>query len=97
HRSTLAGPALAAARLEDSDPHSSVTFVHLACSGATVKNGLLGFYDGAEKLDNERPPAQVGVLSQMLHVRPKLDALTMSIGGNDVRFSNIIKNCLTKD
>jgi hypothetical protein len=37
HRSATAGPAQAALRLEGSDPHSSVTFLSFACSGATIK------------------------------------------------------------
>ena len=36
HRSARSAQALAAAALERADPHSSVTFVHVACSGATT-------------------------------------------------------------
>ena len=36
HRSAKAGPAQAALALERSDPHSSVTFLSFACSGATI-------------------------------------------------------------
>ena len=51
-RTAKAGPALAAGQLEDADPHTSVTFVHLACSGASVlgpdveTGGLLTPYEG---------------------------------------------------
>jgi hypothetical protein len=38
HRSSLAGPAQAALQLERTDPHSSVTYISFACSGANVKN-----------------------------------------------------------
>ncbi|MGN6696388.1 MAG: hypothetical protein ACTHN0_19575, partial [Aquihabitans sp.] len=48
HRTSLAGPAQAALRMERRDPHSSVTFVHLACSGASITTGLLGDYDGQD-------------------------------------------------
>ena len=37
HRSAEAGAAQAALRLEAADPHSSVTFVSFACSGATIE------------------------------------------------------------
>jgi hypothetical protein len=37
HRSATAGPAQAAMRLELADPHSSVTFLSFACSGANVE------------------------------------------------------------
>lgn len=36
NRTALSGPAQAALRLEQRDPHSSITFVHLACSGAKI-------------------------------------------------------------
>ncbi len=36
HRSAIAGPAKAALEIERSDPHTSVTFLSFACSGATV-------------------------------------------------------------
>ena len=48
HRSALSGSAQAALRLEQQDPRTSVTFVHLACSGASVVYGLLGRYTGVE-------------------------------------------------
>lgn len=48
HRSAWAGAPLAARNLERADPHSSVTFLHLACSGATVDEGLLDAYVGRE-------------------------------------------------
>jgi|GEM_PF-971163 len=37
HRSANAAPALAALALEASDPHSSVTFISFACTGATIQ------------------------------------------------------------
>ena len=46
HRSAKAAPAQAAKILEDADPRTSVTFIHLACSGAQIVNGLLGGYTG---------------------------------------------------
>ena len=47
HRSNNAGGAQAAKRLEGGDPHSSVTFLSFACSGATLATDS---YDG-EVLD----------------------------------------------
>ena len=37
HRSALAGTAQAAIQLEQADPHTSVTFLHLACSGGRIE------------------------------------------------------------
>lgn len=53
HRSALAGPAQAAIRMEQRDPHSSVTFIHLACSGARITRGIIAPYQG---LINEAHP-----------------------------------------
>jgi hypothetical protein len=44
HRSWTSGPALAAEQIEKADPRTSVTFVSVACSGATIAEGLLGEY-----------------------------------------------------
>ncbi|HXI59802.1 MAG TPA: FG-GAP-like repeat-containing protein [Polyangia bacterium] len=61
HRSARSGPALAALALENSDPHSSVTFISEACSGAAIVNlpgvpagngGLLDPYMGQQPLPN---------------------------------------------
>lgn len=46
HRSSFAGTAEVADRIEKADPQSSVTFVNVACSGATVTEGLKGEYRG---------------------------------------------------
>ena len=93
HRSARSAHALAAKRIEADDPHSSVTFVHLACSGAGISRGLLGPYDGAE------PPAgapaldpQVEVLARIAAVRP-VDAVLLSIGANDSHFGDLVRFC----
>lgn len=94
HRSAKAGPAAAARLLEEDDPHTSVTFVHLACSGATVPRGLIGPYPGVEPPD--RGPeleAQVDVLNRIEARRP-LDAVLISIGANDIHFGDILRFCL---
>jgi lysophospholipase L1-like esterase len=93
HRSALAGPALAARRIEEADPHTSVTFVHLACSGAEVRRGLLGGYEGAVPPDGEPPlPPQVEELERVAH-RRKVDAVLLSIGANDIHFSEFVAFC----
>ena len=46
HRSLRSGAAQATRAVERGDRHSVVTFVPLACSGATIDAGLLGAYDG---------------------------------------------------
>lgn len=85
HRSAKAGPALAALALERGDRRSSVTFIHLACSGATVRDGLLGNFKG------ESPQLSV---ARQLAAGQRIDAMTLSIGGNDIYFAPIIAKCI---
>jgi lysophospholipase L1-like esterase len=91
HRSALAGPARAAQAIEAMDERSSVTFVHLACSGATTLEGLLGPYEGQEP-DALLPP-QVEELERLAGER-EIDAVLVSIGANDVRFAKVVEKCL---
>lgn len=41
HRSLLSGPSLTAAYLARQNPHLSVTFLHYACSGASIYDGVV--------------------------------------------------------
>ncbi len=94
HRSALAGTALAARQIERDDTHSSVTFVHLACSGAEVPRGLLGPYAGAVPPDEEPPlTPQVEELDRIAQ-RRRVDAVLLSIGANDIHFSEFLSFCL---
>jgi hypothetical protein len=92
HRSGAAGPARAALQLERRDPQTSVTFVHLACSGATITHGLLGSYAGAE---DDGPPLrpQLDELAAISR-RREVDAVLLSVGANDVEFSWLVKYCM---
>lgn len=97
HRSARAGPAKAAKLIEDDDPHSSVTFVHLACSGATVPKGLIGPYAGVESPGNEPPlEAQARILNRIAAVRP-VAAVLLSVGANDVHFGEVVRFCAVHD
>ncbi len=111
HRSARSGPALAAAQLEDADPHSSVTFVHLACSGASIMDvpaaagtapsgpddpetgGLLDMYHGIEPEGRPARPSQLAQLQALIGQR-RVDALLLSIGANDIKFSEVVKECI---
>jgi hypothetical protein len=94
HRSAYASAALAARDVERADEHSSVTLLHLSCSGATIPVGLLGSYKGAAPDASVVPmPPQVQELSSLLLGR-RPDALLISIGGNDIGFADIMKICL---
>jgi hypothetical protein len=130
HRSLHAWPVAFAVALEKNDPHTSVTLVHVACSGAQIEGpagksdggnsgperpqgGLLDDYWGVEragspttlepqvrqvlkKLCAENVSGgsfEVGECPQPATMR-KIDALMMSIGVNDIRFSAIINDCV---
>jgi hypothetical protein len=72
HRSANAGPAQAALRLEAADPHSTVTFLSFACSGATINRN---YNAGQPPWDPYDPgdPAKVlgtGVLGPYRGVEP---------------------------
>ncbi|MBN9178139.1 MAG: hypothetical protein J0I43_12340 [Microbacterium sp.] len=110
HRSSYAGPALAARQLEDDDPHSAVTFVQLACSGAAISDtdddptgahvgddpstgGVTDEYAGVAPTGSSLRPSQVSQMVQALGGRTA-DAVLVSIGANDVRFSATLTSCL---
>jgi lysophospholipase L1-like esterase len=88
------GAAQAAAAVAAGDPHSSVTFLPLACSGATVPEGLLGPYAGVQP---DRAlgdlPAQVDQLADLQRRRP-VDAVLLGVGANDVDFGPLAEFCL---
>jgi lysophospholipase L1-like esterase len=90
HRSAHSGQVQAARLLEEADPHTSVTFVHLACSGATIQKGLIGGYTGQEA--EAELPAQLSRVGDLAAER-KVDAAVVSIGGNDVNFADVIIAC----
>jgi lysophospholipase L1-like esterase len=85
-RSTRAAPAQAALALEKSDPKTPVTFVHLACSGATIGRGVLGAQAGQSQ-------SQIDQAREILG-NQRIDAIVLSVGGNDVGFTSILETCI---
>ena len=99
NRTAKAGPALAAAEIEQRDPRQSVTFVHLACSGATVwgpdqsTGGLLSPYEGINPSEGTLLAPQLAQLEQIARGR-EVDAVFISIGANDLAFSKVVAGCI---
>ena len=101
HRSTRSGLSRAADRLEARSDHSSVTLVNLSCSGAEVDSGLLEPYAGIHPPLAAPPlPAQIEAARRWLcggvTCRPDarhVDAIFLSIGINDLSFSDIAVAC----
>lgn len=87
NRSGRAAPAQAALSLEKASPRTSVSLVHLACSGATVAAGLLGPQTGAGQRSSQLEQA-----AAVLAGRP-VDLVLLSVGGNDVGFGTILRTC----
>jgi lysophospholipase L1-like esterase len=86
HRSSRAGTVKAAAAIEAHDEKTSVTFVHLACSGATMQDGLIGPFKARPQLEQLRE----------IEAKRDIDAVVLSIGANDIRFSKIVALCVWK-
>ncbi len=84
HRSANAAPARAALALEQGDPRTSVTFIHLACTGAQVNTGRAN-------LTKQIPWADALVGGR------EIDAVLMSIGGNDAGFSSLAVGCAVQE
>ncbi|MFZ4574711.1 MAG: hypothetical protein ACOYN0_09960, partial [Phycisphaerales bacterium] len=113
HRSTLAASSLTAMEIERRDPRSSVTFVFVAQTGASITDGILNpKVDGADNRydnDSEEPPfpnfeladgegdtrrfgrSQLDQISHLIGNRT-IDAMTMSVGANDIGFSEILSD-----
>jgi len=113
HRSMISGQARAALAIEKADPHTSVTLVHLACSGAKIDTGLIGDYEGQDVSSVLDPllnatinssytgiPDQTKIQGQIAAAATKVlgrevDAIIISIGGNDIKFADMITECVT--
>jgi lysophospholipase L1-like esterase len=106
HRSLYGYQMRTALALAVENPHVAVTFLPLACTGATIENGMLGG-QGARELNctPERRcpstvPAQVTTLQQYLatarRARPgrALDLVLLTVGANDIDFSGLVANVM---
>jgi hypothetical protein len=107
HRSLYSYQTRAALALAVKYPHIAVTYLPLACSGATIADGLFG----AQRA-RECPPTKSGgncqgnVNAQLSELREamaaakrrqparKLDAILLSIGANDINFSGLVADVI---
>lgn len=89
-RSVLGGPSRAALALEQSSPRSSVTFVNVTCSGATIDAGILG-----PMPSSGQTASQIELARRVIGNRA-IDAVLLSIGGNDVGFGTILETCILR-
>jgi hypothetical protein len=106
HRSLYGYQFRTALALAVENPHVSVTFLPLACTGASIENGVLGSQRARElNCTTERRcpstvPAQVTQLQQYLagarRSRPDrmLDLVLLTVGANDIDFSGLVANVI---
>lgn len=90
HRSTVGWPAQVAAALEVGDRHTSVTFVDLAASSARIGAGILRPHPFLDL------PAQITLLEEIVGSR-RIDVLLLQAGGNDIGFSQLIRELVDAD
>ncbi len=96
----------AALELAVENTHAAVTFVPLACAGATIERGLL-----ASQRIRECPPAaretcagtapgQIAQLTEMIAKAQRqqpgatLDLILLTVGANDIQFSGLVANVI---
>lgn len=104
HRSLYSYQLRAALGLAVAEPHVAVTFIPLACTGATIEAGLLAGQRGREcagaKSCSLTVPGQIAQLTQTLAAARKsdgerrLDLLLLTIGANDIDFSGMVADVI---
>jgi hypothetical protein len=101
HRSLYSHQSLAAMWLASQDPHRAITFVHLACSGAEINDGLLqpqsdppggGSVARGQLPELKRLLCKPAINNQIRQPTKQQDCraielLMLSVGGNDVGFA----------
>ena len=87
-------------------PHIAVTYLPLACTGATIADGLFGSQRARECLPTKSAPsARHGErathrIARGRHrreappARRKLDLVLLSIGANDINFSGLVADVI---
>ena len=107
HRSLYSYQTRAAIALAVQHPHIAVTFLPLACTGATVTEGLLGAQRGRECLVTRSAiNCETSVTAQVTELREaltaakrrqparQLDLVLLSVGANDINFSGLVADVI---
>jgi lysophospholipase L1-like esterase len=107
HRSLYSYQTRTALQLAVQYPHIAVTYLPLACTGATIANGLLGSQRASECLPNKSGAACQGTVNAQLtelsaavtaakRRQPdrKLDLILLTIGANDINFSGLVADVI---
>ncbi len=106
HRSLYGYQMRTALALAVENPHFAVTFIPLACSGATIAAGLLNPQRGRECAPSgtgscsASVPGQLAQLQELLALAQRrqpdrgLDLLLLTVGANNIRFSGLVANVI---
>jgi hypothetical protein len=108
HRSLYSYQVRAALGLAVENPHVAVTFLPLACTGATIETGLFGTQSARELNcgDNNSTSCPTTIPGQILQLRlllnraqrtqpdRKLDLVFLTIGANDVYFAGLVADVI---
>lgn len=107
HRSLYGYQMRAALGLAIENPHIAVTFIPLACSGATIPTGFLGSQritecpnPGTNTACSSTTRAQMAALTEALNTARKhnpdrtLDLVLLTIGANDILFSGLVADVI---
>jgi lysophospholipase L1-like esterase len=107
HRSLYSYQTRAALALAVQYPHIAVTYLPLACTGATIANGLFGSQRARECPPTKSAANCSGTVSaQLAELREavtaakrrqpdrKLDLILLSVGANDINFSGLVADVI---
>jgi hypothetical protein len=106
HRSLYSYQVRTALALAIENPHLAVTFLPLACTGATIRQGLFESQAAREvacpggRTCPKTVPAQLIQLRDALalarrhHPGRSLDLVLLTVGANDIHFSEIVANAI---
>jgi hypothetical protein len=107
HRSLYSYQLRTALALAVEQPHLAVTFLPLACTGATIENGMFStqaaddcpWVVGIDRCSGTAP-AQFGELKDLMaavhrqDAKRNLDLVLLTIGANDINFAGLVANVI---
>ena len=106
HRSLYSYQTRTALALAVQYPHIAVTYLPLACTGATIADGLFGSQRARECPPSKAATCQGTVNGQLAELREaltaakrrqpdrKLDLVLLSVGANDIYFSGLVADVI---
>jgi hypothetical protein len=103
HRSLYGYQLRAALALALEDPHITVTYIPLGCTGAEIVDGLFKGQRSRERMVRDGRVASDSTEAQLENLRRRLatagrkpDLLFLTIGGNDIGFSGLVANAIVQ-